>query len=133
MTAMRSGTDWRSMAACMSADPELFFPISATGPAVYQVAEAKAVCAGCQVKRECLDFALATGEVHGVWGGLTDDERRHLRRGSTARPLSPAAQHLVRPRPRPRSRPQGQRQQGQRQPGQRQPGPRQVGQRPASR
>lgn len=64
----------------MTADPELFFPISSAGPALGQVEQAKAICAGCQVQRACLDFALSTGQIHGVWGGTTEEERQRLRR-----------------------------------------------------
>jgi WhiB family transcriptional regulator, redox-sensing transcriptional regulator len=67
--------DWRLLAACQSADPELFFPVSSTGKSLEQVAEAKAVCARCLVRRQCLAFALRTRQVHGVWGGLTEEER----------------------------------------------------------
>jgi WhiB family redox-sensing transcriptional regulator len=66
---------WRSVAACRSADPELFFPISASGKALEQVMEAKAICADCWVRRECLSFALRTQQKHGVWGGMTEQER----------------------------------------------------------
>ena len=79
MTAIAEIADWRSGAACMSADPDMFFPISAAGPALGQVERAKAICAGCRVRRECLEFALAN-QVHGVWGGTTDEDRRRLRR-----------------------------------------------------
>ena len=72
--------EWRSAAACRSADPELFFPISASGPAREQAAEAKAICAICRVRRECLTFALRTGQLHGIWGGTTEDERAAARR-----------------------------------------------------
>lgn len=67
--------DWRSLAACRSADPDLFFPISSSGQSMTQVAEAKAVCAGCRVRGECLAFALRTRQVHGVWGGMSEQER----------------------------------------------------------
>jgi WhiB family transcriptional regulator, redox-sensing transcriptional regulator len=67
--------DWRSAAACLSADPELFFPVSDSGPSLAQAAEAKAICAGCPVRRQCLSFALRTRQVHGIWGGLTERER----------------------------------------------------------
>ena len=70
--------DWWSHAACRTADPELFFPISAAGPAAEQVARAKAVCARCRVRRDCLAFALATRQVHGVWGGTSPEERQVL-------------------------------------------------------
>lgn len=69
---------WRSLAACRSADPDLFFPISSSGPSAAQVAQAKAVCAGCPVRRECLAFALRTQQVYGIWGGLTEQERHPL-------------------------------------------------------
>jgi WhiB family transcriptional regulator, redox-sensing transcriptional regulator len=71
---------WRSAAACRSADPELFFPISAVGKALEQVAEAKAICARCPVRRQCLAFALRTRQAHGIWGGLTEEERAFIRR-----------------------------------------------------
>ena len=73
--ARDSRPDWRDEAACLHTDPELFFPISASGPAREQAAEAKAICAICPVRRECLTFALRTGQLHGIWGGTTEDER----------------------------------------------------------
>ena len=72
--------DWRHRAACRDEDPELFFPVGTTGPALAQTAEAKAVCFRCPVVSECLTFALATGQDAGVWGGMGEDERRALRR-----------------------------------------------------
>jgi WhiB family transcriptional regulator, redox-sensing transcriptional regulator len=66
---------WRVLAACQSIDPELFFPVSASGKSLEQVTAAKAVCAACPVRRECLAFALRTSQVHGIWGGLTEEER----------------------------------------------------------
>jgi WhiB family transcriptional regulator, redox-sensing transcriptional regulator len=71
--------EWWTLAACQSADPDLFFPISGAGPARAQVERAKAVCAGCPVLSDCLRYALAAGPLQGVWGGLTEDERRLLR------------------------------------------------------
>ena len=79
MTAAAIRGDWRSRAACLSADPDLFFPISSSGPAVDQVAKAKSICAGCQVRQECLGYALATDQIHGVWGGTSEEERQLLR------------------------------------------------------
>jgi len=73
-------TDWRTHGACISADPELFFPISSSGASRRQEKRAKAICAGCPVKAECLAFALETRQVHGVWGGLGEEELRRLRR-----------------------------------------------------
>lgn len=116
MTATQGATDWRSLAACMSADPDLFFPISSAGPALAQVSQAKAVCERCQVRRDCLEFALATGQVHGVWGGTTEEERLRMRHPSVARPVT-SMQGPARQSPRQRARQGGQRQPGQRPPG----------------
>ena len=81
MTATRSAMNWRSGGACLSADPDLFFPISSTGPAERQIARAKMICAGCQVRSECLDFALSHDQTYGIWGGTTpEDRQRHRRR-----------------------------------------------------
>ncbi len=54
------GSDWRLLAACRPADPELFFPVSASGLSPDQVMRAKVTCAGCPVRRQCLAFALDT-------------------------------------------------------------------------
>ncbi|MGH8906492.1 MAG: WhiB family transcriptional regulator [Egibacteraceae bacterium] len=72
--------DWRHKAACLDEDPELFFPVGSTGPAVEQTQRAKGVCARCDVAANCLAWALETNESAGVWGGLDEDERRVLRR-----------------------------------------------------
>lgn len=72
--------DWRLKAACREEDPELFFPVGNTGPALLQVEEAKAVCARCPVTDECLQWALETHQDAGVWGGTGEDERRAMRR-----------------------------------------------------
>lgn len=73
--AFASERSWWPFAACRSADPELFFPISSIGKSLEQAAEAKAICARCLVRRQCLAFALRTRQVYGIWGGLTEDER----------------------------------------------------------
>jgi len=80
MSAIGTATNWRSAGACLSADPDLFFPISSTGPAERQVARAKKVCAGCSVRRECLEFALSNNQIYGIWGGTTADDRQRERR-----------------------------------------------------
>jgi WhiB family redox-sensing transcriptional regulator len=72
--------DWRDSAACLTVDPELFFPVGNTGPAVDQIEKAKAVCARCTVTEQCLQYALETSQDSGVWGGLSEDERRALKR-----------------------------------------------------
>ncbi|WP_026460577.1 WhiB family transcriptional regulator [Schaalia suimastitidis] len=72
--------DWRSEAACLHVDPELFFPIGNTGPAIAQAAEAKAVCATCSVQAICLQWAIDNNQDSGVWGGTSEEERRSLKR-----------------------------------------------------
>ena len=67
---------WRQLAACRRADPELFVPVSASGPSLDQITQAKAICADCPVRRHCLAFAVDTRQDHGVWGGTSEQERR---------------------------------------------------------
>ena len=69
---------WRSAAACRSSDPDLFFPVSSAGIAQREIAEALAVCARCPVQAPCREFALRTRQQHGIWGGMTEHERRQL-------------------------------------------------------
>ena len=75
-------SDWRDRAACRDEDPELFFPVGTTGPALAQAERARAVCRRCPVIEECRHWALSTGQDAGVWGGLTSEERRALRRAN---------------------------------------------------
>ncbi|CAL9668404.1 Transcriptional regulator WhiB (plasmid) [Streptomyces sp. enrichment culture] len=70
--------DWRNHAACRNADPNLFFPIGTTGPALIQTEQAKKVCQSCPVIKTCLTWALTTGQYTGVWGGRSEKERRGL-------------------------------------------------------
>jgi WhiB family redox-sensing transcriptional regulator len=72
--------DWRHRAACRDEDPELFFPIGTTGPSLLQVDEAKAVCQRCDAVDEGLTWALDSDQDAGVWGGLSEDERREVKR-----------------------------------------------------
>src|SRR5258708_4563848 len=67
--------DWRHRAACRDEDPELFFPIGSTGPALLQVDEAKAVCRRCVVVDDCLSWSLGTSQEAGVWGGAAGGRR----------------------------------------------------------
>ena len=76
---------WRQDAVCKDLDPNLFFPVGVTGPAVEQIETAKEICSGCPVRGECLDFAITSNQEFGVWGGTTEDERRVLRRQWRAR------------------------------------------------
>ncbi|SEE52594.1 WhiB family transcriptional regulator, redox-sensing transcriptional regulator [Streptomyces sp. 3213] len=72
--------EWAQRAACAHEDPELFFPLSSTGPALRQELAAKRVCLRCPVTRQCFDWAMDSGQVHGVWGGTSERERAELRR-----------------------------------------------------
>jgi WhiB family transcriptional regulator, redox-sensing transcriptional regulator len=88
--------DWWERAACQAEDPDLFFPVSDTGPGRRQTVRAKAICAQCDVRLRCLDYALATEQEHGVWGGMSEVERRAaLRSGRVSElprwPRHPAA------------------------------------------
>jgi WhiB family redox-sensing transcriptional regulator len=74
--------DWRHRAACRDEDPELFFPVGTSGPALLQITDAKAVCRRCPVSAECLNWALTSGQDAGVWGGMSEDERRAVKRRS---------------------------------------------------
>ncbi|MET7495582.1 WhiB family transcriptional regulator [Streptomyces sp900116325] len=77
--------NWRMQAACRDEDPDLFFPIGSTGPALVQTEEAKAVCGGCAVRELCLEWAMEHGQDSGVWGGLGEAERRALKRRTRRR------------------------------------------------
>jgi WhiB family redox-sensing transcriptional regulator len=65
---------WRQDALCAETDPEAFFPEKGGS-----TREAKRVCTGCDVRAECLEYALASDERFGIWGGLSERERRRLR------------------------------------------------------
>lgn len=76
-----TGASWVDRASCREpgVDPELFFPVSESGPAAAQIAAARAVCARCPVAASCRDWALRTAEPAGIWGGTTPLERQLLR------------------------------------------------------
>jgi len=85
---------WLPQASCIGVDPELFFPVGTSDPALAQVEEAKSICRGCEVRADCLEWALGTYQDAGVWGGLDEEERRVIRRarrrGADERILQPA-------------------------------------------
>jgi WhiB family redox-sensing transcriptional regulator len=97
--------DWRDDAACRDADPDLFFPDGGIGSTRDQVKTAKLICRGCPVSTTCLSWALSSSQEHGIWGGLTEDERRRLHRRSRAwtagRWAVLSAHHLTRTSPAP--------------------------------
>lgn len=80
MTVTGTAANWRSAGACLSADPDLFFPISSTGLGAKQIARAKVICAGCRVRQECLEFAVTHDQAYGIWGGTTPEDRQRDRR-----------------------------------------------------
>ena len=82
---------WRANSSCRDTDPDLFFPVGTTGPALEQIAAAKAVCDSCEAKAPCLEFALTTNQDSGVWGGTSEEERRKLRRAWVAQQRRAAA------------------------------------------
>jgi WhiB family redox-sensing transcriptional regulator len=71
---------WIERARCIGEDPELFFPVGSSLPAMEQAERAKAVCRECPVIETCLAWALDTCQDAGVWGGLDEEERREIRR-----------------------------------------------------
>lgn len=76
MAAIAARSDFWDLAACQSADPDIFFPVSDAGPGQAEIARAKGVCSRCPVRARCLEYALSTRQAHGVWGGTTEGERR---------------------------------------------------------
>lgn len=74
-------TAWMVDAACRGVAEDLWFPERGdTKSAQSEIRQAKAVCANCTVRYECLDYAIANHEVFGIWGGLTEKERRDAKR-----------------------------------------------------
>jgi WhiB family redox-sensing transcriptional regulator len=67
--------DWHGRALCAQTDPEAFFPEKGGS-----TRDAKRICTGCEVRSECLSYALANDERFGIWGGLSERERRRLKR-----------------------------------------------------
>jgi WhiB family redox-sensing transcriptional regulator len=66
---------WQELALCAQTDPEAFFPEKGGS-----TREAKRVCLSCEVRQECLEYALANDERFGIWGGLSERERRRIKR-----------------------------------------------------
>jgi WhiB family redox-sensing transcriptional regulator len=77
--------NWRQRAICRDQDPELIFPVGNTAPALRQAEEAKAVCRRCPAVEQCLRWALDNNQELGVWGGLSEPERRALKRREAVR------------------------------------------------
>lgn len=77
--------EWRDFAACRDTDPDLFFPVGTTGAALDQIRASKAICKICEVRSECLQYALVTNQESGIWGGTSEEERRALRKSWLSR------------------------------------------------
>lgn len=77
------GSDWRDQAECLKADPELFFPTTIMD--VNTIEKAQAICGRCAVHNACLEYALRTGQDSGIWGGLTEEERKAMKRRAIRR------------------------------------------------
>ena len=77
---------WQARANCMGVDPELFFPERGSS-----TREAKEVCRGCVVRGDCLEFAIANSEKFGIWGGMSERERRRVRRARLSQQREVAA------------------------------------------
>ena len=83
--------DWTEQALCAEVDPELHFPEKGGS-----TREAKAVCRACEVRAECLDYALKTDQRFGIWGGLSEQQRRRLKRERPATaPPSPQSREAA--------------------------------------
>jgi WhiB family redox-sensing transcriptional regulator len=67
--------NWRALASCAQIDPDLFFAVGAR-----EHKQAKKICRACPVRRECLAYAMDEPVDHGIWGGMTERERRRYRR-----------------------------------------------------
>lgn len=80
MSAFPTPPPWAGEALCAQTDPEIFFPDKGGSNR-----DAKAVCSRCPVTSKCFDYALANNEAYGIWGGMSEFDRRKLRRkGSVA-------------------------------------------------
>ena len=81
MSAQRSDDSWQVKAACRGPQAAVFFPppqFERKDEKLEREARAKEICATCVVRKECLDYAVAIREPHGIWGGLNEVERKHL-------------------------------------------------------
>ena len=77
--ATRDDSRWRDDAACRNTAPDLFFPVGSTGEAEEESRAAIALCQSCPVREQCLEFAMATNQRDGIWGGTSEEDRRRMR------------------------------------------------------
>ena len=79
-TSVDKPDSWMSRGACLGERPELFFPVGQSCAAMKQTADAIRVCSRCEVRDDCLNYALNNAVDEGVWGGMAEEERRQLRK-----------------------------------------------------
>lgn len=83
---------WADLGSCTNADPDLFFPQPGA-----DTSYARSICRVCPVRTQCLEYALESGQKHGIWGGMTESQRRRLRR--RAHPSNPVERRGGLPQP----------------------------------
>jgi len=71
---------WRAQAACFDRADVNFFPVGSNVLAMRQIEAAKAICAICEVRADCLEYAVRTNQESGIWGGMAEDDRRRYRK-----------------------------------------------------
>lgn len=79
---LNENPEWMKKARCRETDPEIFYPEQGSGH--YIATQAKRICNSCEVKVECLQYALDNNEAHGIWGGLNEKSRRQYKRKRVA-------------------------------------------------
>lgn len=75
----RDDSRWREDAACRNTNPDLFFPVGKTIDAVEETSAAIALCRRCPVREQCLEYAMVTNQRDGIWGAMSEDDRRRMR------------------------------------------------------
>ena len=89
-TIERESMAWSAYGDCANADPDLFFPEPGA-----DTSAAREICRSCPVRRMCLDYAVETRQKFGIWGGMTENQRRRLRRDRDDHPARPVPNHTA--------------------------------------
>jgi WhiB family redox-sensing transcriptional regulator len=77
---LSASSRFKNPTACRDVDTNIFFPVDDHRMQQQQIDDAKAICRECPARMECLEFAIATNQKFGIWGGTTDKERRRIKR-----------------------------------------------------
>ena len=80
----RDDSRWRDDAACRNTDPDLFFPVGTSSEALEETTAAMALCRRCPVREQCLEFAMVTNQQDGIWGAMSEEDRRRSRKAWVA-------------------------------------------------